>query len=67
MQNKLDELWALLNFLMPGIFGDAEDFKTWFTAPLEVGLHETSHPWMQIAIYDTSTTTDFQIKALIVV
>ncbi|MEW5319412.1 MAG: hypothetical protein WDW38_010566 [Sanguina aurantia] len=34
LQNKLDELWALLNFLMPGIFGDADDFKTWFTAPL---------------------------------
>lgn len=32
MQNKLDELWALLNFLMPALFGSSEDFQRWFGA-----------------------------------
>ncbi len=30
VQNKLDELWALLNFLMPALFGSSEDFQRWF-------------------------------------
>ena len=27
LQNNLNELWALLNFLMPNIFGDTKEFK----------------------------------------
>lgn len=34
LQNKLDELWALLNFLMPSLFSSADDFNAWFGAPL---------------------------------
>ena len=34
LQNRLDELWALLNFLMPGLFGSGEDFAAWFSGPL---------------------------------
>ncbi len=30
VQNKLDELWSLLNFLMPSLFGSSEDFQLWF-------------------------------------
>lgn len=30
-QNNLRELWALLNFLMPDVFGDAEQFDEWFS------------------------------------
>ena len=30
LQNNLHELWALLNFLLPDIFGDADDFDNWF-------------------------------------
>jgi SNF2 family DNA or RNA helicase len=30
LQNNLNELWALLNFLMPSLFGSSEDFATWF-------------------------------------
>eukprot|EP00741_Cyanophora_paradoxa_P007456 tig00000128_g7211.t1 len=30
LQNNLRELWALLNFLLPEIFGSAEDFDEWF-------------------------------------
>jgi len=31
LQNSLHELWALLNFLLPDVFGSAEDFDSWFT------------------------------------
>ena len=29
LQNNLHELWALLNFLMPDMFSNAEDFDSW--------------------------------------
>lgn len=31
MQNNLHELWALLNFLLPDVFGDSEAFDQWFS------------------------------------
>lgn len=37
LSNKLDELWALLNVLNPGIFGDAQTFRSWFASPFEEG------------------------------
>lgn len=30
LQNNLHELWALLNFLLPDIFGNSEEFDSWF-------------------------------------
>ncbi|CCF57798.1 hypothetical protein KAFR_0D01520 [Kazachstania africana CBS 2517] len=30
LQNNLHELWALLNFLLPDVFGDSEIFEEWF-------------------------------------
>lgn len=30
LQNNLHELWALLNFLMPNLFNDSQDFDDWF-------------------------------------
>ena len=30
LQNNLAELWSLLNFLMPEIFTDLQDFENWF-------------------------------------
>ena len=32
LQNNLDELWSLLNFLMPEIFDDVRVFRSWFDA-----------------------------------
>ena len=32
LQNNLHELWALLNFLLPDVFGDSEAFDQWFSA-----------------------------------
>ncbi|KAL1594401.1 chromatin remodeling complex Adenosinetriphosphatase [Paraconiothyrium brasiliense] len=31
LQNNLHELWALLNFLLPDVFGDAAAFDEWFS------------------------------------
>lgn len=35
VQNKLEELWSLLNFLMPSLFGSSEEFQQWFAAPVK--------------------------------
>lgn len=34
LQNRLEELWALLHFLMPSLFASQEAFKRWFSQPL---------------------------------
>jgi SWI/SNF-related matrix-associated actin-dependent regulator of chromatin subfamily A protein 2/4 len=33
IQNSLQELWALLNFLLPDTFNSVENFEEWFNAP----------------------------------
>ncbi|CAH1967289.1 unnamed protein product [Acanthoscelides obtectus] len=33
LQNKLPELWSLLNFLLPSIFKSCSTFEQWFNAP----------------------------------
>ena len=35
LQNNLHELWALLNFLLPDVFGDSEAFDQWFSSQNE--------------------------------
>ena len=53
LQNNLRELWALLNFLIPEVFGDAEQFDAWFSMEDETGkentikkLHTVLRPFM---------------------
>ena len=36
LQNKLPELWALLNFLLPSIFKSVSTFEQWFNAPFNL-------------------------------
>lgn len=33
LQNSLNELWSLLNFLLPNVFKSPESFESWFAAP----------------------------------
>ncbi|XP_022930385.1 probable ATP-dependent DNA helicase CHR12 [Cucurbita moschata] len=33
IQNSLQELWSLLNFLLPHIFNSVQNFQEWFNAP----------------------------------
>ena len=35
LQNKLAELWALLNYLLPDIFACKDSFEEWFYAPFK--------------------------------
>ncbi|EPS74664.1 hypothetical protein M569_00090, partial [Genlisea aurea] len=35
LQNNLEELWALLNFLLPNIFNSSDDFSQWFNKPFQ--------------------------------
>lgn len=36
LQNKLPELWSLLNFLLPSIFKSCATFEDWFNAPFAI-------------------------------
>lgn len=55
LQNNLHELWALLNFLLPDVFGDAEVFDRWFDSQTEANkdqdqvvlqLHKVLSPFL---------------------
>ena len=52
LQNNLHELWALLNFLLPDVFGDAEAFDQWFSSQTEdqdtvvQQLHKVLRPFL---------------------
>jgi superfamily II DNA or RNA helicase len=35
IENNLEELWSLFDFLMPGFLGDADSFRTQFRVPIE--------------------------------
>lgn len=37
LQNNLHELWALLNFILPDVFGDSDAFDAWFTRGEDAG------------------------------
>ena len=41
LQNNLDELWSLLNFLMGEIFDDLRVFKSWFN-PKDIDVSSES-------------------------
>ena len=53
LQNNLHELWALLNFLMPEVFGSSSIFDSWFNTSDKEGkenvikkLHTVLKPFM---------------------
>ncbi|KAF2465624.1 uncharacterized protein BDR25DRAFT_270325 [Lindgomyces ingoldianus] len=52
LQNNLHELWALLNFLLPDVFGDAAAFDEWFSSQGEDSdtvvkqLHKVLRPFL---------------------
>ncbi|XP_048234763.1 probable ATP-dependent DNA helicase CHR12 isoform X2 [Ricinus communis] len=39
IQNSLQELWSLLNFLLPNIFNSVQNFEEWFNAPFADRCH----------------------------
>lgn len=38
LQNSLGELWSLLNFLLPKVFNDCDDFEKWFLLPISKSM-----------------------------
>ena len=43
MQNSLEELWNLVDFICPRLFGDLDYFKRQFIVPILAGhLHDAS-------------------------
>jgi len=53
LQNDLHELWALLNFLIPDVFSDSDEFDEWFSMGGDEGrdnvvrkLHTVLRPFM---------------------
>jgi len=57
LQNKLPELWALLNFLLPTIFKSCITFEQWFNAPFamtgeKVETRATPHPLILRKVFD---------------
>lgn len=49
LQNNLHELWALLNFLLPDVFGDSVTFDEWFQSDEEnlvQQLHKVLKPFL---------------------
>ncbi|KAM9892579.1 hypothetical protein OXX79_009923, partial [Metschnikowia pulcherrima] len=40
LQNNLHELWALLNFILPDVFGDSDAFDSWFNPEEERSASE---------------------------
>jgi len=42
IQNSLQELWSLLNFILPNIFNSSQNFEEWFNAPFacDVSLND---------------------------
>jgi hypothetical protein len=43
LQNSLQELWALLNYLMPEVFENDKDFEEWFQSPFGEEKTEMTH------------------------
>ncbi|KAK0553393.1 chromatin remodeling complex Adenosinetriphosphatase [Tilletia horrida] len=53
LQNNLMELWSLLNFLLPDVFSNSEDFESWFKGKGEENqdtviqqLHKVLRPFL---------------------
>lgn len=47
LQNNLNELWALLNFLLPEVFHSSEQFQEWFSSA-EGGDNQQEHVVKQL-------------------
>ena len=42
IQNSIEELWALLNFVLPKVFSDIDSFGSWFAAPFSGSSEDVS-------------------------
>eukprot|EP01084_Bolivina_argentea_P215136 365224_1 len=52
LQNNLNELWSLLNFILPSIFDSAQSFESWFCSPFQ-HLHKKKDKSIDIRMSDS--------------
>lgn len=64
LQNKLPELWALLNFLLPTIFKSCSTFEQWFNAPFAM-TGEKVWRTLSLTLQYASVDCDQQINAFV--
>ena len=43
LQNRLEEYWAMVDFIQPNYLGEMSSFKQSFCRPIERGLFGDSH------------------------
>ena len=48
LQNRLEELWSLLNLLMPHVFSSDQEFQAWFESSDSAGKASSSLPCGQL-------------------
>ena len=48
LQNRLEELWSLLNLLMPHVFSSDQEFQAWFESSDSTGKASPSPPCGQL-------------------
>jgi ATP-dependent helicase STH1/SNF2 len=58
LQNSLPELWSLLNFLLPKVFGSVEDFESWFAKPFAAYSGKQTGPQAAGAEQEKESETD---------
>ena len=44
LQNKLEELWSVFDFVQPGIFGQQKPFTKKYSEPIELGMTTDATP-----------------------
>ena len=49
LQNKLEELWSLLNFILPDVFTSLDNFQAWFDAE---AIKESSNDELVLKLHD---------------
>lgn len=50
LENHLGELWSLFHFLMPGLLGDAKQFRIWFKTPIEKQGDQERHQTLAMRV-----------------
>ncbi|KAJ1384335.1 SNF2-related, N-terminal domain [Sesbania bispinosa] len=56
--NSLQELWSLLNFLLPNIFNSVQNFEDWFNAPFADRVDVSLTDEEQLLIIRTSSSSN---------
>jgi hypothetical protein len=67
IQNSLQELWSLLNFILPNIFNSSGNFEEWFNAPFacDVSLNDEEQLLIIHRLHQVSNGASVQLSNLV--